>query len=116
MDGIIQQIYKAMEESEHLQSSLLLISGDHGMNEAGNHGGSTEGEVSTALVFVSPKFRGVFDGFDSPAQGSDKLHFYDVVEQSDIAPTLAVLLGFPIPRNSLGILIPRLLELWSYGT
>ncbi len=56
MDEIVHEIYLAMETHEHLKDGLLVLSGDHGMNEAGNHGGSSLGEASTALVFVSPKF------------------------------------------------------------
>ena len=112
MDAIVEDIYHAMEKSAHLKSSLLILCGDHGMNEAGNHGGSSSGEVNTALTFISPKFQAVYKGFDSPRASTSEYSFYDKVEQSDIAPTLASLLGFPIPLNSLGIVIPTLLELW----
>ncbi len=112
MDTVVEEIYQAMEDSSHLESSLLVLCGDHGMNEAGNHGGSSSGEVTTALTFISPKFQAVFEGFDSPKAPTDDYSFYNKVEQSDIAPTLATLLGFPIPLNNLGIVIPKLLELW----
>lgn len=116
MDGMVRQIYDAMETHDHLKSSLLVLSGDHGMNEAGNHGGSSLGEVSTALVFISPRFKSSFNGLESPTTGSDGLRFYENVEQSDIAPTLAALLGFPVPRNNLGMIIPGFLNLWKKGT
>ena len=115
MDDIVRDIYHAMETHDHLSSSLLVLSGDHGMNEAGNHGGSSAGEVSTALLFVSPKLKSVFAGLASPLSSSESFQFYDVVEQSDIAPTLAALLGFPVPRNNLGSIIPSFLELWTQG-
>ena len=115
MDNIVRDIYQAMETSRHLQSTLLVLTGDHGMNEAGNHGGSSEGEVSTALIFVSPKFKGVFEEPFYPVDSSDRLQYFETVEQSDIAPSLAALLGFPVPRNNLGIIIPQLLELWTHG-
>jgi len=115
MDDIVREIYHAMETHDHLSSSLLVLSGDHGMNEAGNHGGSSAGEVSTALLFVSPKLMSVFAGLESPLSSSESFQFYEVVEQSDIAPTLAALLGFPVPRNNLGLIIPSFLELWTQG-
>jgi ethanolaminephosphotransferase len=115
MDEIVREIYHAMEKHDHLASSLLVLSGDHGMNEAGNHGGSSSGEVSTALLFISPKFMSAFTGFESPLAGSESFEFYGRVEQSDIAPTLAALLGFPVPRNNLGMIIPTFLELWAQG-
>src|SRR5436853_5762452 len=115
MDEIVREIYHAMEKHDHLASSLLVLSGDHGMNEAGNHGGSSSGEVSTALLFISPKFMSAFTGFESPLADSESFEFYGRVEQSDIAPTLAALLGFPVPRNNLGMIIPTFLELWAQG-
>ena len=113
MDGIVQQIYTAMTEHAHLSSSLLILLGDHGMNEAGNHGASSAGEVSTALTFISPKLRGRFPGQPSPAAFQENFRYHDTVDQSDVAPTLAALLGFPIPKNSLGTIIPRLLKMWT---
>lgn len=116
MDGIVKDIYTAMESKSHLKSCLLVLLGDHGMNEGGNHGASSAGEVSTALTFISPKFKTAFEGQTSPITDAVDYRFYDTVQQSDIAPTLAALLGFPVPQNNLGIIIPRLLELWTVQT
>lgn len=115
MDGIVHDIYRAFETKQHLKSCLLVLCGDHGMNEAGNHGGSAAGETSTALVFISPKLKRHFRGMNCPADFVDDFQYYDVVEQSDIAPTLAGLLDFPIPLNNLGVFIPQLLQLWQTG-
>ncbi|KAL8370465.1 hypothetical protein RB595_000708 [Gaeumannomyces hyphopodioides] len=112
MDGIIRNIYEAMESQEHLQSTLLVVCGDHGMNDAGNHGASSPGETSPALVFVSPKLKALGHGFEAPAPYQDEFQYYNVVEQSDLAPTLAALLGFPVPKNNLGAFIPDFLPLW----
>ncbi|EXJ62486.1 hypothetical protein A1O7_02923 [Cladophialophora yegresii CBS 114405] len=113
MDSIVRDIYTAMEQEEHLKSCLLVLLGDHGMNEGGNHGASSPGEVSTALTFISPKFKSAFEGRTSPVDNAVDYQYYDVVEQSDIVPTLAALLGFPVPLNNLGVIIPYLLELWT---
>ena len=114
MDGIVKQIYEAIETKAHLRSTVLVLCGDHGMNEAGNHGGSTPGETSPALVFISPRFQTSINGADSPVKLlNGKFDYYSLVEQSDIAPTLAGLLGFPIPLNNLGIFIPDLLQMWN---
>ena len=111
MDSIVKQIYGAMESKDHLQSTLLVLCGDHGMNDAGNHGGSTTGETSPALVFVSPKFRTLSSGIECPVtEPIDEFQYYKVIEQSDIAPTLAGLLGFPIPLNNLGVIIQEPLQ------
>ena len=116
MDDIVKQIYQAIEEEEHLQSTLLVVCVDHGMNEAGNHGGSAEGETSPALVFLSPKFRTISGRSECPlVVPESSFEYYTTVEQSDIAPTLAGLLGFPIPLNNLGVFIPDLLAFWDDG-
>ncbi len=116
MDGVLKQIYEAIETEEHLQSTLLVLCGDHGMNDAGNHGGSTEGETSPALLFVSPKLRTISQGSECPvALPNFTFAYYTTVEQSDIAPTLAGLLGFPVPLNNLGVYIPDFLRFWDKG-
>ncbi|KAI9842523.1 MAG: major facilitator super transporter protein [Thelocarpon superellum] len=112
MDSIVRTIYQAMERQPHLRSTLLVLCGDHGMNDAGNHGGSAPGETSPALVFMSPKFREISHGLPCPTEARDDFQYYRVVEQSDIAPTLAGLLGFPVPLNNLGVFIPELLDFW----
>ncbi|GAB7347730.1 hypothetical protein MBLNU459_g5282t1 [Dothideomycetes sp. NU459] len=152
MDEIVQRIY-AHTLDWQLENTLIVLAGDHGMNSAGNHGGSAPGETSPALVFISPKFRtitcgaspsevvqaGHTDGANLsqrdlielqkdlaaqsckweiaykspvvPREGTE-FEYYRQVEQSDVVPTLAALLGFPIPRNNLGVLIPEMLRFW----
>ncbi|KAJ9664995.1 major facilitator super transporter protein [Coniosporium apollinis] len=115
MDGIVKQIYQAIEREQHLQSTLFVLCGDHGMNEGGNHGGSAPGETSPALVFLSPKLREISNGHNCPTEPKRDFEYYTVVEQSDIAPTLAGLLGFPVPLNNLGVFIPKFLDFWPEG-
>ncbi|KAG0648280.1 Glycosylphosphatidylinositol-anchor biosynthesis 7 [Hyphodiscus hymeniophilus] len=112
MDNIVSQIYNAIQTHDYLQSTLLVLCGDHGMNDVGNHGGSAPGETSPALVFISPKLKAVGRSFEVPAKFQEDFHYYTTVEQSDIAPTLGALLGFPIPRNNLGAFIPDFLPFW----
>ncbi|KAI0481686.1 alkaline-phosphatase-like protein [Xylaria cf. heliscus] len=112
MDTIVRQIYGAMEANEHLRSALLVVCGDHGMNDAGNHGASSPGETSAALVFVSPKLKSISGDTKTPPKFTEDFQYYHTVEQSDLAPTLAALLGFPVPKNSLGAFIPDFLLLW----
>ena len=117
MDGIVRKIYESIESSHHLQSTLFVLAGDHGMNDAGNHGGSAEGETSPALLFLSPKLKTISRGHPCPQYLPDgSFDYYRTVEQSDIAPTLAGLLGFPVPLNNLGVLIPEFLPLWNNST
>ncbi|KAJ5397270.1 GPI ethanolamine phosphate transferase 2 [Penicillium cosmopolitanum] len=117
MDAIVDNIYTAIQHESHLESTLFVLCGDHGMNEAGNHGGSSAGETSPALLFISPKFE-TMDAprAESPIATPDDLRFYQTVQQSDITATLAGLLGLPIPLNSLGVFIPGLLDMWESGS
>ncbi|CEO58497.1 hypothetical protein PMG11_03218 [Penicillium brasilianum] len=113
MDAIVNEIYTAIEQQPHLQSTLFVLCGDHGMNDAGNHGGASAGETSPALLFISPKFEALGVRRESPIQAFDELQYYRTVEQADITPTLAGLLGLPIPLNSLGVFIPEFLDMWD---
>lgn len=115
MDAIVKTIYTAMQEESHLQSTLLVLCGDHGMNDAGNHGGSSAGETSPALMFISPKLKVLDQKLDSPTVPFGDFQYYKTVQQADITSTLAGLLGLPIPLNSLGVFIPEFLNLWDSG-
>ncbi|KAK8171737.1 alkaline-phosphatase-like protein [Phyllosticta citrichinensis] len=115
MDGIVKQVYSAIETQSHLKSTLIILCGDHGMNDGGNHGGSAPGETSPALVFMSPKLKKFSKGLPCPTTPRGDFDYYSKVEQSDIAPTLAGLLGFPVPLNNLGVFITEFLPLWPNG-
>lgn len=111
MDSIVKDIYTAIERENHLSSTLLVLCGDHGMNDAGNHGGASPGETSAALMYISPKFKSFYQG--NPRASSAGYFGHEIIEQSDVAPTLAALLGFPIPQNSLGVITPSFLSFWK---
>jgi ethanolaminephosphotransferase len=117
MDDMVRTIYNAIENEDHLANTLFVICGDHGMNDGGNHGGSSPGETSPALVFMSPKLAKVTGKSrrESPIQPKHEgeFEYYRMVEQSDIAPTLAGLLGFPIPQNNLGVFLEEFLGFWD---
>uniref|UniRef100_A0A672F612 Phosphatidylinositol glycan anchor biosynthesis class G n=1 Tax=Salarias fasciatus TaxID=181472 RepID=A0A672F612_SALFA len=98
MDDILKKIHSALEAEGSLPY-LLVLCGDHGMSETGSHGGSSEPEVNTPLVLISPAFKRKV-GMEKPA----------VVEQVDLTPTLALGLGLPISQNSVGRVIPGVLE------
>jgi ethanolaminephosphotransferase len=117
MDDMVRTIYTSIENEDHLANTLFVICGDHGMNDGGNHGGSSPGETSPALVFVSPKLTKVTKKTkrESPVKPKheDEFEYYRMVEQSDIAPTLAGLLGFPVPKNNLGVFLEEFLGFWD---
>ncbi|KAK5166197.1 major facilitator superfamily transporter protein [Saxophila tyrrhenica] len=116
MDGIIKMIYEAMEGYEHHETTLLVLAGDHGMNAGGNHGGSGPGETEPALLFASPVFKAMekrqYECPTLPKEGTE-FHYYSKVEQSDLVPALAAMMGMPVSKNSLGVLLPELTGLWK---
>jgi ethanolamine phosphate transferase 2 subunit G len=114
MDGVVKTIFEALGTKSHLESTLLVICGDHGMNDAGNHGASSPGETSPAVVFMSPKMRTISSGLSAPTQPKDEFDYYEMVEQSDLAPTIAALLGFPVSMNNLGAFVPAFLNFWPH--
>lgn len=82
------------------------------MNDAGNHGASSPGETSPALVFISPKLKALQRNLQAPVPFRDDFSYYTKIEQSDLAPTLGALLGFPVPQNNLGAFISDFLPFW----
>lgn len=111
MDGIIKRLYNEIVESD--ENTLMVVLGDHGMNEAGNHGGSSPGETSAAALLVSPKFKQLGLNKKAPLPERENFSFYKKISQSDLTPTFAALFDFPTPLNSLGVLLKELLPLWK---
>ncbi|XP_030622254.1 GPI ethanolamine phosphate transferase 2 isoform X2 [Chanos chanos] len=101
MDDILKKIHASLiaRETEGSLPNLLVLCGDHGMSETGSHGGSSEPEINTPLVLISPAFKRKA-GWEKPG----------TLEQVDLAPTLALALGLPISQNSVGRLIPAVFE------
>lgn len=105
MDGIATRIYDSLDDN-----TLFVLLGDHGMNDVGNHGGASAGETSAALAFFSKKFNHVVD---APLEYNEEYSYYHRILQVDIVPTISALLGLPTPKNSLGIVIEQMLDIWS---
>jgi GPI ethanolamine phosphate transferase 3 subunit O len=95
MDGVLRDIVSALEDD-----TLLVIMGDHGMDSKGDHGGESDDEVEAALWMYSKKggFGRTNPDFVTPPHTAKERP----VNQIDIVPTLALLLGLPIPFNNLG--------------
>lgn len=80
--------------------TLLVIMGDHGMDAKGDHGGESDDEVEAALWMYSKKpiFGRTKPEYVTPPETAK----VRPVNQIDLVPTLALLLGIPIPYNNLG--------------
>lgn len=94
MDAVIAYLHKTLPSG-----SLIVVTGDHGMSVTGNHGGTSHEEIDTPIVFLLTGNDTFHDGMNLTPQ--------NVVYQVDIAPTLSLLMGLPIPRSSYGCLIPE---------
>ncbi|EDO17213.1 hypothetical protein Kpol_1035p26 [Vanderwaltozyma polyspora DSM 70294] len=120
MDSIIKNLFETVGQDEN---TLICVMGDHGMNEVGNHGGSSPGETSAGLVLISKKLK----NFEVPsdqkgvklpiksvnvAPEEDKQYkFLTQIQQVDIVPTLSALFNIPFPKNNVGVMMPSILEL-----
>lgn len=109
MDRVVRDIVDLLDDD-----TLLVLMGDHGMDRKGDHGGDTELEVTSAVWFYS-KGRALLDSsaFIPPSltprtlfPGATVPH--RSIQQIDLVPTFALLLGLPIPYNNLGSIIPEL--------
>eukprot|EP01083_Nonionella_stella_P139860 427560_1 len=92
---------KVMKTIDSMDSTLLLVFGDHGMTPSGDHGGSSEDEVAAALFMYSSQ-----DIF-APSELLGSIGS-ETVLQTDIVPSISLLLGLPIPFGNLGAAIPEL--------
>ncbi|KAM0715209.1 hypothetical protein Q7P37_009674 [Cladosporium fusiforme] len=117
MDDVVKEIFEAIEAGVQHRDTLLVLLGDHGMNEAGNHGGNDPGEMESTLLFASPKFRtmAIREQFECPTlpQEGTEFHYYNHVEQQDLVPTLSGLMGLHLPRNNIGKLLGELRGAWQ---
>lgn len=91
MDDIIKFMYEKLTNS-----SLIILCGDHGMTSSGSHGGITQDELLTPLVFMHT---------NHPHHVEFNHDSKTVLDQIDFAPTFSAILGIPIPSNSYGQII-----------
>ncbi|CAA0821025.1 Alkaline-phosphatase-like family protein [Striga hermonthica] len=91
MDEVIKKIHSSITptENNNQKQTLLMIVSDHGMTDSGNHGGSSFEETDSLAIFVSGQ------KFKIPEKSQEAY-------QVDIASTLALLFGVPIPQNNVG--------------
>jgi ethanolaminephosphotransferase len=124
MDTVIRSILRSLAALDRLEAqrnarlrlappkpSLLLVCSDHGMTDQGGHGGTTLPESSTVAVFAAASAAALVDEGDVPSHWPR--HHDNIapprVQQVDVAPTLALLLGVPIPTSSIGVVLPDVL-------
>ncbi|XP_076248321.1 phosphatidylinositol glycan anchor biosynthesis class O [Calliopsis andreniformis] len=87
-NNLIKEIIESLEED-----MILYVVGDHGMTESGDHGGESINEIEAAMF--------VYSTLPLLTYGS----IQNTVSQIDLVPTLASVLGVPIPFSNLGSVI-----------
>lgn len=107
MNDILVQLYEKMKTWGSNERALLVVLGDHGMTDTGNHGGSSYNERAAGMAFLSPLFE--------KSEEDCKFRFVKKdlppeIQQVDLVPTLSVLLNVDIPAGSTGKIIPDLLN------
>lgn len=89
--------------NEMSDDTTLFVFGDHGMTRTGDHGGDTEDELNALMFAYSP---GADFHVDHPPSinvvDDDAAAAATAMRQIDLVPTLALILGVPIPFSNLG--------------
>ncbi|XP_047955777.1 GPI ethanolamine phosphate transferase 2 [Salvia hispanica] len=89
MDRVIERIHSTLVQEMKQRRTLMVVVSDHGMTDGGNHGGSSYEETDSLALFISAE------------KISDAENIKEAY-QVDIASTLALLFGVPIPKNNVG--------------
>jgi len=87
---------RTIAEALDLEQACLIVTADHGHLSGGGHGGGEEEVTHTPLVLVG---RGI------------KRTGQTIARQQDIAPTVAALLGMPMPGIATGRPIEKALDM-----
>ncbi|GAA5922902.1 mannose-ethanolamine phosphotransferase GPI13 [Sporobolomyces koalae] len=131
-DDLLKEVVELLDDE-----TLLVVLGDHGMTDTGDHGGDTREEVDAALWIYSKADQPLIHSswLDHPLESpqhplatlyrqaeqssefgdrfdldwsAKSLSTHRAVSQIDLVPTLSLLLGLPIPFGNLGLPIPEL--------
>ncbi|XP_071103788.1 GPI ethanolamine phosphate transferase 3-like [Haliotis cracherodii] len=94
MDQMLSNVTREMKDD-----TVLFVLGDHGMTKTGDHGGDSDDELEAGLFVYSPSQLAATDYTPDVVNS---------VAQTDLVPTLALLLGVPIPFSNLGMVIKDL--------
>ncbi|XP_071502329.1 LOW QUALITY PROTEIN: GPI ethanolamine phosphate transferase 1-like [Diadema antillarum] len=111
VDRGVQDVVKTLEDTfGHDGKTAYVLTADHGMTDWGSHGASHPSETLTPLVAWGAGIRAARAGGDQRFSDNflkewhlDHVERIDV-NQADIAPLMASLIGVPYPLNSVGVL------------
>ncbi|KAL7998753.1 putative Type I phosphodiesterase/nucleotide pyrophosphatase/phosphate transferase [Plasmopara halstedii] len=115
MNIMLQKLLQTLKDMPDGEDVLLAVLGDHGMSADGNHGGASDEETGAALFLYSKASLVVTGRVEDSKEAKELKHFAEKlldssreVPQVDLVPTLALLIGLPIPFGNLGSVIPPL--------
>lgn len=96
MDEVIKMIHLKLKEwnEGQKQKSLLFLTSDHGMRDAGGHSGNSFHEIHIPLFMIGCNCE------------SNNETFYN---QVDFATSFSIINGLPLPKSSIGSVIPEFL-------
>ncbi|KAG4073636.1 hypothetical protein HA402_000860 [Bradysia odoriphaga] len=107
VDQGVERINKLFNQVFPDDRTAFIFTADHGMTDRGSHGDGDDYETQTPIVAWGA---GIPKHTDKPTTTTDQLHSiigstsvprFDI-NQIDIAPLMATLLGIPVPVNSYG--------------
>jgi phosphatidylinositol glycan class O len=110
MDRVLRDVVDRLDDD-----TLLVVLGDHGMDQKGNHGGDSvletaagmwiysKGKPLTTTLHTDSAISAARREFTFPGTTTPLRH----IDQIDITPTISMMLGIPIPFNNLGSVIPE---------
>lgn len=125
MNTVIERLVDILDSE-----TVMVVMGDHGMDSKGDHGGESINELSAGLFIYSAqqlipnahpvppsqellKFQ--TESFSRDYQTWFVMSPERTVAQIDLVPTLALLLGIPIPFGNLGMVIPEVFSVAANG-
>jgi predicted AlkP superfamily pyrophosphatase or phosphodiesterase len=98
MDEIIRKIYSKLKKND-----LLIVLSDHGMANEGGHGGSSEMEISTPVIFISNMYS-IKPINDIDIDIIKIFENIPIKQQNDLVSTISCLFNLPIPKHNRGIM------------
>ncbi|KAK5666653.1 mannose-ethanolamine phosphotransferase gpi13 [Batrachochytrium dendrobatidis] len=136
MDQMLQRVIDIVDEN-----TLVIVMGDHGMDNKGDHGGDSDNELDAAMFLYSKvplmdadggdtsssddktvntePYRVLYDAISQVDQagleGSHPFGYWQghrCISQIDFVSTVSMLMGVPIPFGNLGTVIPEVF-FWS---
>ncbi|KAJ7919305.1 Phosphatidylinositolglycan class N-domain-containing protein [Mycena leptocephala] len=110
VDNIVRRTETLLQEFYQDEDTSYIFTADHGMSMIGNHGDGHPDNTRTPLVAWGRGIRGPLpdsspsshDAFSEPWELNHLLR--RDVEQADLAPLMATLIGIDWPVNSVGVL------------